>query len=163
MQPQENPQTGAAVPPSIDPVGRFWLGLSKIKKVISVSAALVALGLATVQLYQQAPCSWTQSCPAEQEIRVTGYNGAEEWVQLTNTGGDPVDLTRWEVRDAAGHGYEFMDVLLAPGDSVVLHTGHGEDGQTDVYWGRNDNVWDDGTEQVVVISPQRCEVDTYTS
>ena len=82
-------------------------------------------------------------------------------MELTNVGADPVDLTRWEVSDSAGHTYQFMGPTLDPGASVVLHTGHGIDTISDVYWGRDDQVWNDGTEQVVVVSPDRREVDTY--
>ncbi len=136
-------------------------GFSWIEKIVALCTAIVGLLLALPTVVGILPCEWRGSCPIEQLIEVTGYDGEAEWVELTNVGADPVDLTRWEVRDRAGHTYQFLGPVVPPGASVVLHTGHGDDTDTDVYWGRDDHVFDDGTEQVVVVSPDRCEVDSY--
>lgn len=134
--------------------------------VAGVAGLLVAVSTLSLNLFDIAdrlPCDfmWKDSCPIEQLIEVTGYHGVDEWVELTNTGADPVDLARWEVRDRAGHAYRFMGFTLEPGASVVLHTGHGEDSATDVYWNRDDHVFNDDTEQVVVIDADGDQVDSY--
>ncbi|MFC7176913.1 lamin tail domain-containing protein [Halosegnis marinus] len=74
----------------------------------------------------------------------------DEYVTLTNRGDDPLDLSGWTVSDAADHVYEFGTLTLSPGASVRLHTGSGEDTDTDVYWGRTGAVWNNGGDTVTV-------------
>jgi micrococcal nuclease len=74
----------------------------------------------------------------------------DEYVTLTNRGESGLDLDGWTVTDEANHRYEFGAVTLAPGESVRLHTGSGEDTATDVYWGRSGAVWNNGGDTVTV-------------
>lgn len=70
-----------------------------------------------------------------------GENVNGEWVDVTNLGGTPLDLSGWWVRDAAyrgykAHGYTFpAGTVVAPGDRVRLKIGHGSDGGGVLYWG----------------------------
>lgn len=70
-----------------------------------------------------------------------GENVNGEWVDLTNLGANPVDLSGWWVRDAAyrgekAHGYTFpAGTVVAPGDRLRLKIGHGSDGDGLLYWG----------------------------
>jgi endonuclease YncB( thermonuclease family) len=60
----------------------------------------------------------------------------EEWVEVVNRGGRPVDLTGWGVRDeSASHRYRFPDGFrLGAGSTVRLRTGCGRDSATDLHW-----------------------------
>jgi micrococcal nuclease len=77
-------------------------------------------------------------------------NLGDEYVVLENTGTDPLDLSGWTVTDEAGHRYAFGEFTLGPGDRVTLHTGHGSDTATSVYWGRSGAVWNNGGDTVTV-------------
>lgn len=73
-----------------------------------------------------------------------------EYVVLENTGVEPLDLSGWTVTDEAGHGYEFGERSLDPGERVALHTGSGTDNATSVHWGRSSAVWNNGGDTVTV-------------
>ncbi|WP_336037288.1 lamin tail domain-containing protein [Halobacterium yunchengense] len=75
----------------------------------------------------------------------------DEYVVFENTGGQPLDLGGWTVRDAAGHAYTFPSgFALDAGARVTLHTGSGEDSATDLYWGEDRAVWNNDGDTVVV-------------
>jgi endonuclease YncB( thermonuclease family) len=70
-----------------------------------------------------------------------GENVNGEWVDVTNVGVNPLDLSGWWVRDAAyrgyrAHGYTFpAGTVVAPGDRVRLKIGHGTNGDGVLHWG----------------------------
>ena len=70
-----------------------------------------------------------------------GQNVNGEWVDVTNLGASPVDLSGWWVRDAAyrgdkAHGYAFpAGTVVASGDRVRLKIGKGSNGDGVLYWG----------------------------
>jgi micrococcal nuclease len=74
----------------------------------------------------------------------------EEWVRFTNRGDDDVDLTGWLVADeSSSHRYTFDDLTLAPGDSVTLFTGCGDDDDTERHWCNRDSaVWNNSGDTV---------------
>ena len=59
-----------------------------------------------------------------------------EWVQVHNDGANLVDMSAWGVKDeSASHRYVFpTGFTLAPGESVTVYTGCGDDFGTDLYW-----------------------------
>ncbi|WP_284010351.1 lamin tail domain-containing protein [Haloarcula pelagica] len=73
-----------------------------------------------------------------------------ESVTLTNRGDEALSLAGWTVSDDADHRYTFGDLTLTPGASVTLHTGSGTDTDSDVYWGREGAVWNNGGDTVTV-------------
>ena len=74
----------------------------------------------------------------------------DEYVTLTNRGDEPASLEGWTVTDESGKTYEFGDVTLEAGASVTLHSGRGADTASDVYWGRDSAVWNNGGDTVTV-------------
>ena len=74
--------------------------------------------------------------------------GTQEYVCFTNRGGARENMTNWTVRDEANHTYTFGSFGLGPGATVRLHTGHGADSATDVYWNRNSAVWNNDGDTV---------------
>lgn len=66
-----------------------------------------------------------------------------EWVEIENTGWKRVDLEDWTLSNGDRE-FEFPDVTLRPGKTLVIHTGKGEDGeprQRDLYWGSRKYAW----------------------
>lgn len=81
-------------------------------------------------------------------------NTNDEWVELVNNGA-AVDLTGWTLHDEGpNYTYTFSGLTLAPGDGIKVHTGSGADTATDLYWGRNQHVWNNtGTEIAYLVNP----------
>ncbi len=68
----------------------------------------------------------------------------EETVTVVNSRDEAVTLSGWTLRDEADHVYRFPEgTTLEPGESLVVHTGTGEDGDGHHYWGRSSPVWND--------------------
>ncbi len=85
-----------------------------------------------------------------------------ESISLTNEGGEPLDLSGWAVRDEADHVYRFpAGTTLAPGATLTLHTGSGEDGDGDYYWDRSRPVWNNGGDTVTVTTSAGQPVATH--
>lgn len=75
----------------------------------------------------------------------------DEYVTFTNDSDEPLDLSRWVVRDIAGHGYRFPEgTEIAPGESLRLRTGDGIDGGGDRYWDAGRPVWNNTDDAVLV-------------
>ncbi len=75
----------------------------------------------------------------------------DEYVVFENSGGEPLDLSGWTVADAADHTYTFpSEFTLDPGAEVTLHTGSGQDTETDLYWGSGSPIWNNGGDTVIV-------------
>ncbi len=75
----------------------------------------------------------------------------DEYVVFENTGTDTLDLSGWMVSDEANHVYTFPSgASLAVGETVTLHTGSGEDTQTERYWGSSSAIWNNGGDTVTV-------------
>jgi len=74
----------------------------------------------------------------------------DEYVDFTNTGGDPLVLDGWTVADAADHEHTFESLTLAPGASVRLHTGSGDDRGGHRYWEASGAIWNNGGDTVTV-------------
>ncbi|MGW6925610.1 lamin tail domain-containing protein [Streptomyces sp. NPDC054950] len=64
-----------------------------------------------------------------------------EWVELTNTTRNAVNLDGWTLRDDSGHRYTFDHYRLAGRATVRIHTGEGRDTRTDLYQDRRAYVW----------------------
>lgn len=80
------------------------------------------------------------------------YNNLnDEYIVFRNTNDTAVDLTGWTVEDETGKTYQFpMGFTLQPGDQVTLRTGTGDDTDTELYWGRDAPVWNNGGDTVIV-------------
>ncbi|MGW1464043.1 lamin tail domain-containing protein [Streptomyces sp. NPDC002308] len=65
----------------------------------------------------------------------------DEWVTVTNTSRQAVNLRGWTLTDESRRTYRF-DLRLEGRSSVRVHTGVGRDSRTDVYQDRNNYVWD---------------------
>jgi len=75
-------------------------------------------------------------------IRLVGLSLADEWVQLFNGGNSKADLSGWFLRDEEDHTFIFPDgFMLYPNSSARVHTGDGLNTPSDLFWGRDDDVW----------------------
>jgi len=78
----------------------------------------------------------------------------DEWIDIRNHGNTSVDLRDWMVKDSS-HFYDFKDSrMLAPGSSVRLYIGSGNDNASSVYWGQPEAIL--GTNEILKLeSPHR--------
>jgi len=78
-------------------------------------------------------------------------NLTDEYLVFENAADEPLDLSGWQVADAAGHTYTVPSgVRLAPGERMTLHTGDGTDTSTDRYWGSERPIWNNDGDTVLV-------------
>lgn len=80
----------------------------------------------------------------------------EEWIRLRNDGDKVVDLTGWVVKDeSAGHRFEFpYSFTLAPGETVVIHTGCGDDFGATLFWCNvGSAVWNNDGDTAFLLDP----------
>ena len=60
---------------------------------------------------------------------------SDEYVCLTNDDAAPADMGAWVLRNVLGRSYNFPNGFkLAPGQTVKVHTGAGQDSPTDLHW-----------------------------
>ena len=65
----------------------------------------------------------------------------DEYVVIVNSGNRPVSLSGWVIKDGSGKYYVFPDVVLDPGEKIVLHTGFGRDNSTALFWNSGRPIW----------------------
>jgi micrococcal nuclease len=84
-----------------------------------------------------------------------------EWVELTNEGDAPVDMSGYTLQDAGLYLYTFGSVVLAPGATVRVYSGRGTDTTDDLYWGlAGEEVWhNDGNAAAYLRAPAGAFVD----
>ena len=85
-----------------------------------------------------------------------------EWLEITSQGTSSIDLTGYTLKDEANHIYTFGPFQLAPGATVRLHSGPGEDTEKELYWGFvGQAVWNNGGDTAYLRDPQGNLVDVY--
>jgi len=111
--------------------------------------------------------------PAGVPVRITAlhYDGPGcdriapngEWVELTNEGDAPVDLSGYTLKDEGLHLYTFGAVVLAPGATVRVYSGRGTDTATELHWGlAGEEVWDNDGDTAYLRDPAGMFVDCFS-
>jgi micrococcal nuclease len=80
----------------------------------------------------------------------------DEWVMIRNDGDTLVDLTGWTIRDeSASNRFSFPSgFALAPGESVTIHSGCGQDFGTFLHWcSVGAAIWNNDGDTVFVLDP----------
>ncbi|MGH8951121.1 MAG: lamin tail domain-containing protein [Acidimicrobiia bacterium] len=88
----------------------------------------------------------------------------EEWIQIRNDGDNVVDLSGWGIKDeSAGNRYSFPTAfILAPGESVTIRTGCGDDFGTDLFWcSIGAAVWNNDGDTAFLLDPNGNTHTTY--
>ena len=92
----------------------------------------------------------------------TGSNASlnAEWVRITNSSTGRRPLTGWTLRDAQGHVYRFPTFALAAGTSVRVHTGHGTNSATELYWNQGSYIWNNSGDTAILRNASGVTIDT---
>ncbi|MDL1911503.1 lamin tail domain-containing protein [Chloroflexi bacterium CFX6] len=69
-----------------------------------------------------------------------------EWVIVRNAGGEPINLSGWQLQDSDRRVFTFPNLTLNTGGAVQIHTISGTNTVIDLYWGLNDPIWESGEE-----------------
>lgn len=86
-----------------------------------------------------------------------------EWVNLTSTGNESVEISGFELSDEAGHVYRFpQGTRLASNATLTVYTGQGDDTATELYWGRGQAVWNNGGDTARLVDTEGRLVDEHT-
>lgn len=90
----------------------------------------------------------------ETTLSISNVSGAgdlnTEYVELVNIGADAILLEGWTLTDDGGNTFTFGQVTLFGGGSgMKIHTGSGENGASDIFWGASLPVWFAGKTVVV--------------
>ncbi|MFI7179736.1 lamin tail domain-containing protein [Streptomyces spororaveus] len=85
-----------------------------------------------------------------------------EWVEITNTTRDGINLRGWTLRDSDGNRYRFDNVRIGARATIRIHTGNGRDTRTDLFQDRRNYVWDNGSDTATLRDDRGRTVDTET-
>ncbi|MFI8281094.1 lamin tail domain-containing protein [Streptomyces sp. NPDC085929] len=83
-----------------------------------------------------------------------------EWVEITNTTRDAVNLRGWTLRDEDGNRYRFDNVRINGRATIRIHTGTGHDTRTDLFQNRRDYIWDNHADTATLRDDRGRTVDT---
>jgi micrococcal nuclease len=102
---------------------------------------------------------WAQSGAP---IRITALDAVGEWVEFSNQGAQPIDMSGYTLKDEANHIYEFRAFTLRPNQRARLYSGNGQDTETRLYWGLgSDTVWNNGGDSAYLRDADGALVDVY--
>ncbi|MBL7206454.1 MAG: thermonuclease family protein [Candidatus Aenigmarchaeota archaeon] len=85
----------------------------------------------------------------------------DEYVILRNKCENPVSMDKWLLKDESGIMYEFKNLLVKAKAKFTLHTGQGNDNETDIYWNRARAVWNNNGDILKVWNANREPVLEY--
>jgi micrococcal nuclease len=88
-----------------------------------------------------------------------------EYVTIANAGDNVVDLTGWGIKDeSASNRYEFpTGAALAPGETLAVFSGCGEDSETVLYWCASGSaIWNNDGDTVFLTDPSGNTHDSFS-
>ncbi|MHC1631235.1 MAG: lamin tail domain-containing protein [Methanotrichaceae archaeon] len=96
------------------------------------------------------------------EVKISDADFNEEWIEITNLGESAQDFTGWTLHDEQNHIYTFPDgFILDPINIVKVHTRIGNDTATDLYWNKNQAVWNNGGDVATLLDRAGNVIDLY--
>jgi len=115
----------------------------------SVSQSAVPPAASLVDQSGPAPQA-TLDPQADIPVEIVSVIGAgtlsAEWVVVSYTGDDQINLARWELRDEDKNVFVFPQLILHPNGAVQIHTASGTNTVIDLYWSKENPVWESGEE-----------------
>lgn len=85
-----------------------------------------------------------------------------EWIEIANLGSKPVQMEGFTLKDEANHIYTFGDFTVLPDTAFRLHSGQGQNNQTELYWGLvGESVWNNDSDAAYLRDKQGALVDLF--
>jgi hypothetical protein len=129
----------------------------------TVSQTSVQLAAPAVNQAVAAPQA-TLDPQVEIPVEIVSVIGAgtlnAEWVVVSYTGDDQLNLANWELRDEDRNVFVFPQIILHKNGAVQVHTASGTNTVIDLYWGESDPVWESG-ETAKLFDPSGNQRDEY--
>ncbi|WP_345045506.1 lamin tail domain-containing protein [Streptomyces sannanensis] len=85
-----------------------------------------------------------------------------EWVELTNTTRERINLKGWTLSDESGHTYTVGRFHLNGRATVRIHTGEGRDTRTDLFQDRRAYVWNNDRDTATLRNDRGRFVDDHS-
>lgn len=140
---------------------------SNVLWILAIVCAAFAVG--GLVAWQNSGNSVFRSVLIVSPFRVNGgtIDGKEDYskelVTLRNPGKSPVDLSAWTLSNDRNDVFTFPAGFSIPGGAdVTIHSGCGENSQTDLYWCSSGPVWDDSKDEALLQTADAKIVDMYT-
>lgn len=122
-----------------------------ILKLVLISALLaISLGVAFAEEDESATVDETIdveeiATDAEMDLVIVDvvYDDEDEYIELMNNGTEAVTFANWTLVVDDMENYPLPEFTLEPGMDVVIHTGMGEDTETDIYLNNDAPVLED--------------------
>ncbi|MCC0093246.1 lamin tail domain-containing protein [Streptomyces flavotricini] len=83
-----------------------------------------------------------------------------EWVEITNTTRDAINLRGWTLRDADGNRYRFDNVRINGRATIRIHTGTGHNTRTDLFQNSREYIWGNNGDTATLRDDRGRTVDT---
>jgi hypothetical protein len=83
-----------------------------------------------------------------------------ESVTIKNTGDEPLNLSRWQLKDSDKNVFIFPNLTLNTNGAVQVHTKSGTNNVIDLYWNASVPIWESGEEAQLLDSSGKVQ-DTY--
>lgn len=94
-------------------------------------------------------------------VSISDLNLKEEWIAVTNSGKNSVDLSGWWIKDKAGNMYTLPSFSLSAGTTVTIYTSEGEDSNTELYWNNPSSVWNNDGDTAYLYNLNGEIIDSY--
>lgn len=101
------------------------------------------------------PISFDLPSDGEAVIQIGEVVGAgdldAEAVSIINSGSRPISLLGWRLQDQDDRVYTFGQVtLFGEGAAILVHSGEGQEGPSDLYWGFDEAIWQQGETAILL-------------
>lgn len=99
-----------------------------------------------------------------EEVEGDAYeNLNKEKIVLKNTSSSEKSLSQWTIEDGSGIKYTFPNNFsIQPNQNVTVHSGSGENTETDLYWGSDRPIWNNGGDTIILKNSENDIILTYT-
>ncbi len=151
--------------------GGSWKPLDSGTTGVSSAAAVVAtLEPFTPENTASPPPVSSANQQRNQDVQITkvvsnGRKGTaepDEYVQLTNNGSQPVDITDWVLQDEAGaNAYKWESYVMQPGTSIRVYTNEVHPDTGGFSFGVPNQVWDNAGDVVVLFDADKALVSRF--
>lgn len=163
---QALPPVGATFPsPVVQPVGQVQRGVLLKPEEFSPASrgAQIVPNATSTYVTQIANVSAIFETNRAFNVNITnvGITG-DEFMQVTNEGGVPVNLSGWALTTGAGFNYTFPAIILPVGNSLRVHPGAGMSTPTDLYLNFAQAVLDDSAGVVTLYNSEGTMISRYT-
>lgn len=151
--------TGGVSPTAYDPDGPVTRA-----QMASFLARWLDLAVETAGAEPPAPAPSPSPSPAAGTLQILNVVNAapgNEYVEVRNASRDPVILTGWYLRDAAGNRADWCQLTLQPQATARLHSRMGSNGPDECYAMRSTDMWDDAGDTARLYDASDRLIDTF--